>query len=332
MSSDGDRIHLTTAEALDLSQLALRGIGYTPEEAWVIADHVVDAAMSGYEYLGLTKILRLGTHYTSDRTPLRTTHSTDVTATVDGGGNTGMLVMPYAVDELIKRAKASGVAVVSVRNSWMSGRSAYYCEKVAREGLICIHTASGPPLVAPPGARRAALGTNPLAFGFPAEPDPLVIDIGTSAIAATDLEQHHRVGAPLAEGWAIDADGEPTTDAGEALLGALLPFGGHKGFALALAVHAFGVICAPEDFDGSVTGHVFIAFAPDLFLPLADYQRLLAQQLEQVRETPKRPGVSEIRIPGDRSYRTRERAVRDGIDVDKRIYDAVVTLAAKVAD
>ena len=330
--STAGRVHLTPEEALNLSHQALRGVGYSAEEAHIISDHIVDAALCGYEYLGLTKILRLSSHYTSNRTSVKTTSTSEVSAMVDGGGNTGMLVMPYAVDELLERAKSSGVAVVGVTNCWMSGRSAYYCEKVAREGLICIHTASGPPLVAPPGGRVAALGTNPLAFGFPSVPDPLVIDMGTSAIAATDLEQHHRVGAPLPPGAAIGPDGDPTTDAREAVEGALLPFGAHKGFALALAMHAVGVICAPTDAEGFVSGHVLVAFAPDMFLPLGDYQRQLATQIDLVRATPRRSGVTEIRIPGDRAYRKREESRRDGIFVDRKIYDDVVALASIAAN
>ncbi|KWX67787.1 Ldh family oxidoreductase [Mycobacterium sp. NAZ190054] len=327
-SAAAERVHLTPEQAQNLSHRALRAIGYSVEEARIIAEHVVDAALCGYEYLGLTKILRLSSHYTGNRAPVKTVAASAVSAMVDGGGNTGMLVMPYAVKELIGRAKASGIAVVGVTNSWMSGRSAYYCEKVAREGLICIHTASGSPLVAPPGGRVAAVGTNPLAFGFPADPDPLVIDLGTSTIAATDLEQHHRLGLPLPDGTAIGADGEPTSDAARATDGALLPFAGHKGFALAMAVHAIGVICAPADAEGFVTGHVFIAFAPDMFLPAGDYQRRLATQLDLIRKTPRRPEVSEIRIPGERAYRTREVSLRDGIFVDRKIYNAVVTLAS----
>ncbi len=126
----------------------------------------------------------------------------------------------------------------------MSGRSAYYVEMVARAGLIGIHTVAAPPMVAPLGGARPALGTNPIAFGFPMDGDPLVIDLGTSAFMGTDLQFRQRLGIPLPEGVAIDEHGRPTTDAAAARRGAILPFGGHKGYALALAMHALGVLCA----------------------------------------------------------------------------------------
>jgi LDH2 family malate/lactate/ureidoglycolate dehydrogenase len=79
----------------------------------------------------------------------------------------------------------------------MSGRSAYYVEMVARAGLVGIHTVAAPPMVAPLGGAKAALGTNPIAFGFPMEGDPLVIDLGTSAFTGTDLQFRQRLGIPL---------------------------------------------------------------------------------------------------------------------------------------
>ena len=161
----------------------------------------------------------------------------------DGGNQSGMLGMYYATRAVIERAKPHGFALVGVNNIWMSGRSAYYVEMVARAGLIGIHTVAAPPMVAPLGGARPALGTNPIAFGFPMDGDPLVIDLGTSAFMGTDLQFRQRLGIPLPEGVAIDEHGRPTTDAGAARRGAILPFGGHKGYALALAMHALGVLC-----------------------------------------------------------------------------------------
>src|SRR4030095_14822618 len=142
---------------------------------------------------------------------------------------------------------------------------AYYVEMVARAGLIGIHTVAAPAMVAPLGGARPALGTNPIAFGFPMEGDPLVIDLGTSAFMGTDLQFRQRLGIPLPEGVAIDEQGRPTTDAGGARRGALLPFGAHKGYALAVAMHALGVLCnGAVDYEGA--GYLFIAFKPDLFV------------------------------------------------------------------
>jgi LDH2 family malate/lactate/ureidoglycolate dehydrogenase len=322
-----ERVHLSVAEARVLSERAMRGIGYDAEEARILADHVIDAALCGYEYSGLPKLLNVADYprFKAPRGPMRVLKETSVSVLFDGGNQSGMLGMYYATRAVIERAQAHGLALVAVRNIWMSGRSAYYVEMVARAGLIGIHTVAAPPMVAPLGGARPALGTNPIAFGFPTEGDPLVIDLGTSAFMGTDLQFRQRLGTPLPEGVALDERGRPTTDAHAARHGALLPFGGHKGYALALATHALGVLASAVPTEES-TGYLFIAFKPDLFVALDDYRRALAAEIATIKATPRQDGVAEIRIPGERAYRERERLTREGIEIDRRIHDALIAL------
>jgi LDH2 family malate/lactate/ureidoglycolate dehydrogenase len=313
------RVRLSVAEARALSERAMRGIGYDPEEARILADHVIDAALCGYEYSGLPKLLNVAEHprLRAPRSPMRALTDTGVSVLFDGGNQNGMLGMYHATRAAIERASAHGLALVGVTNIWMSGRSAYYVEMAARAGLIAIHTVAAPPMVAPPGGARAALGTNPIAFGFPLDGDPLVIDLGTAAFMGTDVQFRQRLGIPLPEGVAIDEHGRPTTDAAAARRGALLPFGGHKGYALALAMHALGV-SAP---------YLLIAFRPDLFTPPADYRRALAAEIAAIKATPRQDGVDEIRIPGERASRERARLAREGLEIDRRIQDGLIRLA-----
>jgi LDH2 family malate/lactate/ureidoglycolate dehydrogenase len=322
------RVRLSVAEARALSERAMRGIGYDAEDARILADHALDAALCGYEYSGLPKLLNVAEHprFKAPRRPLRAVRETSVSVLFDGGNQNGMIGMYRATLAAIERAKPHGLALVAVNDIWMSGRSAYYVEMAARAGLVGIHTVAAHPLVAPPGAARAALGTNPIAFGFPLEGDPLVIDLGTSAFMGTDLQFRQRLGLPLPEGVAIDEHGRPTTDAGAARRGALLPFGGHKGYALALAMHALGALChGVTDHDRG--GYLFIAFTPDLFTSLDDYRRALAAEIATLKATPRQPGVGEIRIPGERASRERARLTREGIEIDRRIHDALSHLA-----
>jgi LDH2 family malate/lactate/ureidoglycolate dehydrogenase len=325
-----ERVHLSVADARKLGEGAMRGIGYDAEEAWILTDHVLDAALCGYEYSGLPKLLNVADYprFKLPRRPMRVIKETSVSVLFDGGNQSGMLGMYYATRAVIERAQAHGFALVAVRNIWMSGRSAYYVEMAARAGLIGIHTVAAPPLVAPLGGARPALGTNPIAFGFPLDGDPLVIDLGTSAFMGTDLQFRQRLGIPLPDGVALDAQGRPTTDAAAARRGALLPFGGHKGYALALAMHALGVLCDNAT-EGERSGYLFIAFKPDLFMPLEDYRRALAEQIASIKATPRQEGVDEIRIPGERGYRERARLIREGIEIDRRIQDALIKLAER---
>src|SRR5271169_3998855 len=223
-----DRIRMTVAEARTLGEAAMRGAGFDDDDARILTDHVLDAALCGYEYSGLPKLLNVVDHpdFKLPRRPISVVRQTAATVMLDGGNNTGMVAAYRAAEATILRAEANGLAIGVLANTWMTGRSAYYCEMIARAGLVVIHTVASPPAVAPFGGARPALGTNPIAFGFPTDSDPLVIDMGTSAFMGTDLQFRARLGMPIPPGVALGPDGQPTTDAVTAHQGALLPFGG----------------------------------------------------------------------------------------------------------
>ena len=325
-----DRVHLSVAEAREHSERALRGIGYDAEEARIVADHVIDAALCGYEYSGLAKILNIPEHrrFQRPRRPMTVLRETAVSTLFDGGNNVGMLAMHHAARAAIDKAAAHGVAVVGVTDSWMSGRSAYYVEMIAKADLVGMHTAASARSVAPFGGARPALGTNPIAFGLPSSRGPIVLDMGTSAFMGTELALRQRLGRLLPEGVAVDAQGRPTRDPTAAREGALLPFGGYKGFGLAFIVQALGVLAGSALDPDQDDGYLFVVIRPDLLVPLDDFKRQVSDLVDRVKETPRQPGVDEIRIPGERGFRSRERLLRDGIEVDRAVYEALAALHA----
>ncbi len=322
-----DRVRLSASEAQTLAEQTLARIGYDAEEARIIADHVVDAALCGYEYSGLPKILNVAEHrqLRQPRRPLRALRETPVSTLFDGGNNNGMVAMYRATEVAIAKAREHGFAAVGVNNSWVSGRSAHYVEMAARAGLIGIHSVSSRPHVAAPGSIGPATGTNPIAFGFPTLHEPLVIDLGAAAFMGTDLIFQERRGAVLPEGVAIDAQGRPTRD--PAQVHTILPFGGYKGFALALAMQALGVLAGSGLGDDKTYGYLIIAIKPDLLLPLDDFRRDMSEMLARVKATPRQPGVDEIRLPSERAFRERARSLREGIEIDRKIYDALLAVA-----
>ena len=323
-----DRICLSVAEARHHAELAMRGIGYDTEEAYIVADHAIDAALCGYEYSGLAKLLNIPEHrrFKQPRRSMRALRETEVSVLYDGGNNVGMLTMYHATKGAIAKAAAHGIALVAVNNSWMSGRSAYYVEMIANADLIGIHTAASAKTVAPPGGTRPALGTNPIAFGLPSSRGPLVFDMGTSAFMGTELAYRERVGQQLPEGVAIDPEGRLTRDPTLAKAGALLPFGGYKGFGLALIVQALGLLAGPTLDADNEDGYLFVVFNPHLLADLRDFKQQLGNLIARIKANPRQPGVSEIRIPGERSFRSREKALRDGIEIDRLVYEALAAL------
>ena len=324
-----DRVRLTASEAQALAEQALGKVGYDAEEARIIADHVVDAALCGYEYSGLPKILNVAEHrqLRAPRRPMRMLRETPVSALFDGGNNNGMVAMYRATQVAIAKAREHGFAAVGVNNSWVSGRSAHYVEMIARADLIGIHSVSSRIHVAAPGSRDPATGTNPIAFGFPTLNEPFVVDLGTAAFMGTDLIFQERRNSVLPEGVAIDAQGRPTQD--PAHVHAILPFGGYKGFALALAMQALGVLAGSGLGDDKTYGYLVLAIKPDLLVPLDAFKRDVSGMLARVKATPRQTGVDEIRIPSERAFRERARALREGIEIDRRIYDALLAVPAR---
>jgi LDH2 family malate/lactate/ureidoglycolate dehydrogenase len=328
-----DRIRLSIDDARSTGEAAMRGAGFSNDDARILTDHVLDAALCGYEYSGLPKLLNVvdSIDFGLPRQPIQVIRESGPAVQLDGGNNTGMIAAYRAAEMTIERAAAHGLAIVSLANTWMTGRSAYYCEMIARAGMVAIHTVASHPAVAPFGGTKPVLGTNPIAFGFPTAGDPLVIDMGTSAFMGTDLQFRARLGTPLPHGVALGPDGQPTTDALTARQGTLLPFGGpdggYKGFGLALAMDAIGALTASARPSESAGGYLFIAFRPDLFLPLDDYRQEITRRIDTIKATPRQDGVAEIRIPGEHAHRTRTRLMREGIEIDRKIYNALRRLS-----
>src|SRR5438552_13608664 len=237
-----------------------------------------------------------------------------------------MLALFHAAQATIKKTAAHGIAIVSVTDAWMSGRGAYYVEMIAKAGLVAIHTAASSALVAPPGGIRPILGTNPIAIAVPSSRGPVVLDMGTSAYMMTELMLRERLGELLPEGVALGPDGEPTRDAALARRGALLPFGGYKGFGLALMMQALGLLAGGGSAADNDWGYLFIAFRPDLLGSADAFERHVTALIDRVKATPRQSGVDEIRIPSERAFHSRERALREGLEIDRLVFDALVGL------
>ena len=175
------------------------------------------------------------------------------------------------------------------------------------------------------------LGTNPIAIAVPSSRGPIVLDMGTSAFMMTEVMLRERLREPLPEGVALGPGGEPTTDAGAARRGALLPFGGYKGFGLALMIQMLALLAGSASDAASEYGYLFVAFRPDLLGSTDAFERAVTQLIERVKTTPRQKGVEDIRIPSERAFRCRERAHREGIEIDRGIFDALVALRGKQA-
>jgi LDH2 family malate/lactate/ureidoglycolate dehydrogenase len=251
-------------------------------------------------------------------------------AHIDGGDNIGYVVSLIAVDKAVEIARRQGVAVVSADNTWFSGRCAYYVERAARQGLVALHTTNTTARVAPFGGAERIMGTNPFAIAFPCRPEPIVIDIGTSAITWGDVVLAGAKGEPLPDAVAVDSSGAVTRDPQAALDGAFMPWGGQRGSALALAVQLLGILAgsAPVIAGSSGYGLMFVVIDPARVGAGSGFEAQAAELRRVVTASRALAGHTRVRMPGDGSQARRRQSIAEGcIAVDDKVYARLVELA-----
>lgn len=328
-----DEVHLSVAEATKLGERALRAIGFDAGQSKIITAHLVDAALCGHRFAGLPRILTINEdpRTREPRKPIKVVHETEVSAVMDGGNHLGYYAVYRAAQLAIRKARKRRIAVVGLYRSHLSGRNAYYLEMIARAGLVGIHLASAPPVVLPHGGAKAAFGTNPIGFGFPTGGDPFIVDLGTAAVMRGEVILRSRLGLPLPDGTAIDAQGRQTTDPAEALKGGIFTFGGHRGSALAFGIQAMCLLAGAALARGSVQdfAFLFMVFDPAILMPPRQFRAQLKKLIEAVRAVPPLDPDEPVRIPSERAFRERRRRRKEGIPVDRSVYDQLRALIGR---
>lgn len=325
-----DGIRMSIEEAHALGTGACMRIGYSAEDAKIIVDQLIDNALCGYRFASLPRILAIaGDPKTKEpRRPVRIVHETPVSALVNGGNNVGYVACYHTARIAIDKAKQSGIASVGSYDSYYSGRNAYYANMVTDAGLVCLHIASAKPRVLPIGGVQPALGTNPICMGFPSKKGPVIIDLGTASLMWGDVMLHAHLGQPIPAGIGFDGQGNPTTDAVKVQEGGVVPWGEHKGYGLSIAVQALGLLAgaAIPRKQAADYGFYFIAIDPKIMLPGGEFQQQMSDLMAFIKGVRKRPGVNEIRIPSERSFRERERRRKEGLVFDTKVVESLRAL------
>ncbi|MBT6208469.1 MAG: Ldh family oxidoreductase, partial [Woeseia sp.] len=229
-------VELSLSELEALVAAALTALGLAPEEQRIVAQVLLWAELRGNSQ-GLGKIPARAVAPHPDAGEVVVTQRSTVVTQIEGNQNLGMVVMDHAIDEAVRAAESAGIGIVGTRGTATStGAIGYFAERAAELGFICIIFGGTPKAVAPFGSVDAIFGTNPLCFAMPTADDVLLVDMGTSAETWFGLLQAERLGESITPDLAFDSEGEPTTDPGAALRGAIRAFGGAKGSALALLI------------------------------------------------------------------------------------------------
>lgn len=237
--------------------------------------------------------------------------------------------MNLAIETLIERAPQSGIAAAAIANSHHAGAAGHPVERLARAGLVGLFFANSPEAIAPWGGSKALFGTDPIAFAAPRRDDPpLVIDMSLSQVARGKIMVAAQENKPIPEGWALDAEGNPTTDASAAMAGTMLPMGDAKGAQLVLMVELFAAALTGSLF-GYESSSFFEAEGPaprtGQFLIALDPNGFSGGGFSDRLETLVGAILAQdgTRIPGTRRFALRAAAERDGVTLPQALYDEI---------
>ncbi len=331
-------INLSLDQVFELALRALTHNGMAEDHARAIADVVTQGQRDECHSHGLYRVLVCVRSLRSGKVDPAAQPTLSQPAPsiikVDAHQAYSLLALRTGLPLLVEQARAQGVAALVIRNCFHFSALWPEVEAIAGHGLVGMAMTPSHAWVAPQGGNKGVFGTNPLAFAWPRQgSEPFVFDFATSAIARGDIELHARQQRPIPLGWALDADGTPTTDAQAALAGAMQTFGGHKGSALAamielLAGALIGDMTSAESLafdDGAGAtpchGELLLAFDPARFLgdDLAQGQ----QRAEQLFAAITDQGA---RLPSQRRFAARKRSERDGVWVDRGLLQDIERL------
>ena len=336
-----DSVILDLAQVRSLTSDALAACGLPPGHVNAITDTIAAAERDGARSHGLFRIpsyvagVRSG-RVNPDAEP-SVNYLTPSILRVDAQGGFAPLALEVGIDALTSSAREHGLAALALTRCVHLAALWYEVEKLATSGLVALAITTARAVVAPHGGTQPLFGTDPMAFGWPRpHGDPLVFDQASSASARGEIVLRQRAGEPIPDGWAIDAQGQPTTDPTAALAGAQLAFGGHKGASIALLVELLaGPLLGepmsfqsteryPDDAPLSIRGELIIAFHPPAFWPGADRDAQLRHAEELFARITAQEGA---RLPSDGRHAARARIQREGVIVPRDLYEQIAALA-----
>lgn len=327
-------------------QNLLEGTGVPGEEASIVADVLVDTSLEGIDTHGISRLpiylssIRKGR--INPRPAIKIDRSAPSLAAVDGDNGLGQLVAVRSMQAAIKMAQDAGVGAVATRHSSHFGASSYYCKMASSSGMVGMAFTNTPSGIPPWGGKQAYFGTNPIAFAFPGKELPVVVDMSSSTVSRGNIILAAKEGRPIPEGWAIDSQGRPTTDAKAALEGAVLPMAGPKGYAMALAVEVMSGVLSGASYGPRVgwiyddktdpldIGHFFLAMDISRLMPLTQFVSRMDHMVQEIKSSPRAEGVEEIFIPGERRANKAKKRSGEGIPVSDQLLGELNGLAREL--
>ncbi|TFV63164.1 Ldh family oxidoreductase [Geodermatophilus sp. DF01-2] len=293
----------------------LAALGVPEPDGALVADSLVQADLWGHQSHGFLRLpwyaARLRSGAMRAVTDPVVLSDTGPLVLLDGRDGIGQVLTERARRLAVERARTHGVGVVGVRNSNHFGTAMYFTRRAARDGCVAVLTTNASPAMAPWGGREKRLGTNPWSIAAPGPDGGVVaVDIANTAVARGKIYLAQNRGESIPEGWALSAEGAPTTDPAEGVLGVILPMAGHKGYAITFLMDVLsgaltgsavgtGVHGPYEAAQRSGCGHLLLALDPEAFGDRAGYEERVRQLIDEVKSTPLAQGFDEVFHPGE---------------------------------
>jgi len=320
---------------------AFMKFGFSQEESNIIVDVLLTSDLYGIESHGMQRLVRY--HKGIEKGLIKidakpeVVFETPVSAVIEGNDGMGQLLGYKAMNMAIEKAKTTGMAIVTVRNSNHYGIAGYYAKMACKEGLIGMSMTNSEAIMVPTFGRKAMLGSNPIAIAMPAEPYDFFFDASTTVVTRGKLEIYNKLQKPLPDGWALGANGKGSSDASDVLKnivakagGGIVPLGGeieqsgsHKGYGYGMLCEIFtsilsmGLTSNHTHIGGKGgTCHGFIAINPAVFGDADAISEHLSTLLKELRESPKAEGQERIYTHGEKEVFAYEDRIKNGIDVN----------------
>ena len=320
---------------------AFEAFGFSKEASAIITDVLLTSDLYGIESHGMQRMARY--HKSIERGMISVTakpevvFETPISAVIDGHEGMGQPIGHKAMTMAIEKAKFHGIGLVTVRNSNHYGIAGYYAKMACKEGLLGLSCTNSAAIMVPTYGRKAMLGSDPIAVAMPAEPYDFFFDASTTVVTRGKLEMYNKLSKPLPEGWALDKNGYPSSDANDVLAcitaksgGGIMPLGGsteqfgsHKGYGYAMLCELLSAGLSQgatsnhtmEGGKGKIC-HFFLAMNPALFGDAEAIKAHFSHYLQELREAPKAEGQDRIYTHGEKEVAAVEKRMQDGIPVN----------------
>ncbi|KAJ6012647.1 malate dehydrogenase [Penicillium canescens] len=333
------RYYANPAAAATFAIGLLEKAGLSPEDAKTMADCLVLADIRGVDTHGLSRLPqyldRVSNGRVNAKPGFQLTEKTPVVAHLDGDNGFGFVVATRAMEEAIKRAEVYGIGMVIANHSNHFGMGATYVMQALEKDMISLVFTNSAKQMPPFGGKETLLGISPFAAGAPSGKEvPFILDMAPSVVAKGKIRRAARRGESIPLGWALDADGNPTTDADIALNGSMAPIGGPKGSGIAILMDIMSGVLTGAAFGGEVgdqykdtkpqnVGHCFIVLKPDIFISSDDFKSRMDTLAQRVHGVTPAPGFNEVLFPGEPEHRLGTQRRKEGIpyaDVERQMF------------